>query len=210
MNALTYRRYLTQRALYFYQPVFTAQWKAGASVIKNRALSTSSVVARWSNEPAPLGTAMPLNQPTENLSWKERAALTMAKLLGYNRPSSLSIRASRDLYAACVQAADDKAFYVHACGLPDNFNTWFSITQLHVWMLMVRLRPETHGKAYAQELINRFFEDIEDRIRAHGIDQNSIINKMVKERLDAFRGGVLAYDEGMCKSDAVLAAAIWR
>ncbi|KAI8055038.1 ubiquinol-cytochrome C chaperone-domain-containing protein [Syncephalis plumigaleata] len=93
----------------------------------------------------------------------------MAHLLGYNRPSSLSIRASRDLYAACVEAANDKAFYVHACGLPDNFNTWFAITQIHVWMLMVRLRPEKHGKAYAQELVNRFFEDIEDRIRAHGV-----------------------------------------
>ena len=56
----------------------------------------------------------------EILPARARAAmLRHAKLLGYNRPSSLSIRASRDLYAACVQAADDKAFYVHGgCPLP--------------------------------------------------------------------------------------------
>jgi cytochrome b pre-mRNA-processing protein 3 len=134
----------------------------------------------------------------------------LAKLLGYNLPSSLAIRASRDLYTHCALAAENKAFYVDVCGLPDNFHTWFAITQLHVWMLMVRLRPEKHGKAYTQELVNRFFEDVEERIRSHGIIQDRIVAATVKDHLMAFRGGVLAYDEGMCKTDAVLAAALWR
>lgn len=34
---------------------------------------------------------------------------------------------------------------------------------------MVRLRAEDHGKIYIQELVNRFFEDAEDRIRSHGV-----------------------------------------
>ena len=42
------------------------------------------------------------------------------------------------------------------------------MTNLHVWMLTVRLRalPGPHGKHYIQALIDHFFYDVEDRIRA--------------------------------------------
>lgn len=96
------------------------------------------------------------------------------------------------------------------CNLPDNFQSWFSITQLHVWMLMVHLRAEGQGKLYIQELVNRFFEDAEIRIRDHGITQQKVITSYIKDLLAQFHGGVVAYDEGMCKDDPVLAAALWR
>jgi len=38
---------------------------------------------------------------------------------------------------------------------------------------------------------------------------NSLFH-VFKDRVMAFHGGILAYDEGMCKSDPVLAAALWR
>lgn len=97
---------------------------------------------------------------------------------------------------------------------------------------MVRLRAEDHGKIYIQELVNRFFEDAEERIRLHGVrlrcktlltktiaNKNNyvlqvtsgrIVNSYVKDLLAQFHGGVVAYDEGMCKDDPVLAAALWR
>lgn len=115
----------------------------------------------------------------------------LARLMGYYSTSSTAIRASHDLYNVCAkQVEENKKFYLEGsptaywhlwkltllidlssaeCNLPDNFQTWFSITQLHVWMLMVRLRAETHGKIYIQELVNRFFEDAEERIRLHGV-----------------------------------------
>lgn len=37
-------------------------------------------------------------------------------------------------------------------------------------MLMVRLRAEKNGKLLIQELVNRLFEDAEDRIRAHDVN----------------------------------------
>jgi cytochrome b pre-mRNA-processing protein 3 len=99
-------------------------------------------------------------------------------------------------------------------------------------MLMVRLRAEDHGKIYIQELVNRFFEDAEERIRLHGVrdrcktlltktianksnyvlqvTSGRIVNSYVKDLLAQFHGGVVAYDEGMCKDDPVLAAALWR
>jgi len=54
------------------------------------------------------------------------------------------------------------------CYLPPTFQSWFTVTNLHIWMLTVRFRalPDTHGRFYEQSLIDHFFLDIEDRIRA--------------------------------------------
>ena len=53
------------------------------------------------------------------------------------------------------------------CHLPPTFQSWFTVTNLHVWMLTTRLRalPAPHGQAYIQGLIDHFFFDVEDRIR---------------------------------------------
>ena len=37
-----------------------------------------------------------------------------------------------------------------------------------------------------------------------------MISNYIKDLLAQFHGGVVAYDEGMCKDDPVLAAALWR
>ncbi|OZJ05719.1 hypothetical protein BZG36_01436 [Bifiguratus adelaidae] len=135
----------------------------------------------------------------------------LARLMGYYSTESTAIRASHNLYRICSQqAVHHQAFYQTTCHLPDNFQTWFSITHLHVWMLMVRLRAEKHSKVYIQELVNRFFDDTEQRIRDHGISSGRIVSTYVKDLLAQFHGSVVAYDEGMCKDDPVLAAALWR
>ena len=53
------------------------------------------------------------------------------------------------------------------CHLPPTFQSWFTVTNLHVWILMTRLRalPAPHGQAHVQGLVDHFFLDVEDRIR---------------------------------------------
>ena len=53
------------------------------------------------------------------------------------------------------------------CHLPPTFQSWFTVTNLHVWILTTRLRalPAPHGEAHIQGLIDHFFLDVEDRIR---------------------------------------------
>jgi cytochrome b pre-mRNA-processing protein 3 len=46
-------------------------------------------------------------------------------------------------------------------------------------MLMVHLRAEGNGKLYIQELVNRFFEDAEDRIRSHGVNIYNFIYEYI-------------------------------
>ncbi|CDS03299.1 hypothetical protein LRAMOSA00701 [Lichtheimia ramosa] len=135
----------------------------------------------------------------------------LARMLGWNSKPSVAIRTSHQLYNACAKQVEaNKAFFIEACNLPDNFQSWFSVTQLHVWMLMVRLRADSNGKMLIQELVNRLFEDAEARIREHDITQQRMINNYIQDFLAQFHGGVVSYDEGMCKDDPVLAAALWR
>jgi cytochrome b pre-mRNA-processing protein 3 len=54
------------------------------------------------------------------------------------------------------------------CHLPPTFQSWFTVTNLHIWLFTVRLRalPPEHGKYFIQALVDHFFIDVEDRIRA--------------------------------------------
>jgi cytochrome b pre-mRNA-processing protein 3 len=54
-----------------------------------------------------------------------------------------------------------------ACHLPPTFQSWFTITNLHIWLLTVRCRalPPPDGHHLTQALIDHFFMDIEKRIR---------------------------------------------
>lgn len=64
------------------------------------------------------------------------------------------------------------------CHLPPTFQSWFTITNLHVWLLTVRLRalPAPLGTNYVQGLIDHFFLDVEDRVRTilQPVSANSI------------------------------------
>ena len=53
------------------------------------------------------------------------------------------------------------------CALPPTFQSWFTVTNLHVWLLTVRLRalPAPHGLNHIQGLIDHFFQDVEERVR---------------------------------------------
>lgn len=54
------------------------------------------------------------------------------------------------------------------CHLAPTFQSWFAVTNLHVWLLTVRLRalPQPDAQNHIQGLIDHFFLDVEERIRA--------------------------------------------
>ncbi|KAG0169740.1 Protein cbp3, mitochondrial [Apophysomyces sp. BC1034] len=182
--------------------------------VTSRSLLCKTTVARAMHPVPGVRWASNDDKPVESAKYSDatkKLVYGMAKVLGYYSTSSTAIRVSHDLYKVCAQQMErNKDFFVGTCNLPDNFQSWFAVTQLHVWMLMVHLRAEGQGKLYIQELVNRFFEDAEARIRGHGITQQKVINSYIKDLLAQFHGGVVSYDEGMCKDDPVLAAALWR
>lgn len=78
----------------------------------------------------------------------------------YGKPASL--------YFSLKQINSLLGYFSTDCHLPPTFQSWFSVTNLHVWLLTVRLRalPEPYAKYHIQGLIDHFFLDVEDRVRA--------------------------------------------
>ena len=144
-----------------------------------------------------------------------------SKLLGRKQIYYSAYQPSMDLYvqSAAQAAQDDKVtstankFWYEVSGLPPTFQTWFQITQLHLWMLMVRMRalPRDVGHHYQQQMTNHFFNDAEARLRVvYQIRDGRIVQTYMKDLLLQWRGSVAAYDQALVSEDSVMAAALWR
>ncbi|KDR79583.1 hypothetical protein GALMADRAFT_243686 [Galerina marginata CBS 339.88] len=126
---------------------------------------------------APTSQSSPV--PEEPKSWLTRkvetspaarnAFIGLTNLLGYGSDKQVAGRRARGFYEEICAVMPDKErdFWINDCFLPPTFQSWFTVTNLHIWMLTVRLRalPQEHGKPYQQALVDHFFIDIEDRIR---------------------------------------------
>lgn len=143
------------------------------------------------------------------------------KVLGRKQIYYSAYQPSMDLYVqSAAQAAQDaksvntaNKFWYDASGLPPTFQTWFQITQLHLWMLMVRMRalPKDVGHHYQQQMTNHFFNDAEARLRVvYQIRDGRIVQTYMKDLLLQWRGSVAAYDQALISEDSVMAAALWR
>ncbi|KAI0253586.1 hypothetical protein BJV78DRAFT_1280900 [Lactifluus subvellereus] len=98
-----------------------------------------------------------------------RAFLRVFGALGYGNSRQVAARRAFALYEQlCAgRAEEDREFWSQECHLPPTFQSWFTVTNLHVWMLTTRLRalPAPHAQAHIQGIIDHFFLDVEDRIR---------------------------------------------
>ncbi|TFK23347.1 hypothetical protein FA15DRAFT_594332 [Coprinopsis marcescibilis] len=134
----------------------------------NSSGSTSQPPPSPAKVPAPHEKSW-LTRQVETSPRAKRAVLALAKAMGYGSAKQLGGRRSFVLYekVCAVKPDEDAAYWQKECYLPPTFQSWFTITNLHLWMLTVRLRalPEEHGKHYIQALLDHFFLDIEDRIR---------------------------------------------
>lgn len=107
--------------------------------------------------------------------------------------------------------------------LPDTFTSWFTITELHVWMLMVRYMAEdimlsaADKKKYIKGdghfvrncIVEAMWADVGNKIKLLEGANPSLARKQVSELSEQFQASLVAYDEGL-EDDKVLAAAIWR
>ncbi|KAK7460561.1 Serine carboxypeptidase 3 [Stygiomarasmius scandens] len=145
--------------------------KAGTTSLKN---SDATQKTNTGSNATPVSSA---NRPKSWLTQKVETSPivrywfnAITTVLGYNSPKQIAGRRSFLLYEQVCAVAPDagKDFWQNECDLPPTFQSWFTVTNLHIWMLSVRLRalPPPHGKYYVQFLIDHFFLDIEDRIRA--------------------------------------------
>jgi cytochrome b pre-mRNA-processing protein 3 len=98
--------------------------------------------------------------------------------------------------------------FYQSLAVPDTLQGRFLVLSLHLFAVLHRLKGEgPEGLSLAQELSNRFSEDMETVLREIGVGDISIPKKM---RGLAASGGALlqAYDEALASGEQALASAI--
>lgn len=94
---------------------------------------------------------------------------------------------------------------------PNTFNTWFLITELHIWMLSVRaMADREYGDVIRNAIIEGMWQDVSYRAKKLSPSRQSIIRKQIEELSGQFQYAMLAYDEGLMTNDMRLASALWE
>ena len=84
---------------------------------------------------------------------------------------------------------------------------------LHMYLLSARFRCFQAGTAqpWQQHLLDHFFYDAENKMAInHNMHARGTRNRYLKDMYVQWRGLLAAYDEGLVRGDAALAAAVWR
>lgn len=166
-----------------------------------------------------------------------RAAAELRKVTGKATETYEAYGATEALYKECARQADyaitqvtnpdeempktedgedlgaGSGWWHTEAGLKPTFSTWSQVTMLHMYLLSVRLRcfPGPSAQPWQQHLLDHFFYDAENRMTInHNMHARGTRNKYLKDLFVQWRGLLAAYDEGLVKGDAVLAAALWR
>jgi cytochrome b pre-mRNA-processing protein 3 len=72
--------------------------------------------------------------------------------------------------------ADRNHFYVLEFQMADTFYSWFLITELHVWMLMVRTMAEgEEGRFVRNNMVEAMWQDISTRAKKLEVCTQNIV-----------------------------------
>lgn len=117
---------------------------------------------------------------------------------------------TKNLYESCSDEMDYITFF-ETCSMEDNFQSWYSLMNLHVWMVLIRLRSEGRpGKKMSYLMVELMWKNLEEKLKIIGVVDTSARRETVDEYTQQFFGGIVAYDEGLLGDDQVLASALWR
>ena len=114
------------------------------------------------------------------------------------------------LYGVIVAQAREPGFYA-VSGVPDTVEGRFDLLVLHMHLVSDRLAAAGEaGKALGQQLLDRFFEDMDASLREIGIGDLSVPKKM-RSLAEAYLGRSALYSAAIAANDsAALAKALAR
>uniref|UniRef100_A0AAG5DLQ0 Ubiquinol-cytochrome c chaperone domain-containing protein n=1 Tax=Anopheles atroparvus TaxID=41427 RepID=A0AAG5DLQ0_ANOAO len=135
--------------------------------------------------------------------------------MGWIDNSAARLRVSSCLlYESVVDHINYREFF-KLYDMPDTFNTWFLITELHVWMLLVRSMAEGAEKGAAGRfmrncIVETLWNDVTTRAKQLTMDNPSAVRPQIQQLSEQFQAALISYDEGISYDDKALAAALWR
>ncbi|EDW69197.1 ubiquinol-cytochrome-c reductase complex assembly factor 1 [Drosophila virilis] len=118
------------------------------------------------------------------------------------------------LYESVADKINYVAFF-RDFNLPNTFNSWFLVTELHVWLLMMRSMAEgseagEDGRFLRNCIVEAMWGDVNTRAKKLGANNPSRTRKQIETLSEQFQAALIAYDEGIMSDDRVLACALWR
>jgi cytochrome b pre-mRNA-processing protein 3 len=114
---------------------------------------------------------------------------------------------SEKLYGAIVAQARLPVFY-RSFGVPDTLEGRFTVLALHLFAVLHRLKGEgSEGRAFAQELMDRFSQDMETVLRELGVGDLRV-PKAMRRLAGASKGLFQDYEAALASGEGALAGAI--
>ncbi|XP_011496540.1 PREDICTED: ubiquinol-cytochrome-c reductase complex assembly factor 1 [Ceratosolen solmsi marchali] len=114
------------------------------------------------------------------------------------------------LYENIVDKLDYNYFYKEFT-MEDTFFSWFLITELHVWMLMLRVMQEgENGLNLRNYIVEAMWNDVNIRAKKLGATNSTLIKSNIKLLYEQFNASIIGYDETVGSNDKFLASHIWR
>lgn len=108
------------------------------------------------------------------------------------------------LYLRIVEKARDERFYTRF-GVPDTLDGRFEMILLHLFLVLHRLKKAPETKAFRQQLMEAFMEDMDRSVRELGVSDTGV-GKRVKKMAAAMYGRIAAYDMALDDKEALQAA----
>ena len=125
----------------------------------------------------------------------------LASLFRHN-PRRVAVNA---VYRRIVERAREPVFYTE-WGVPDTLDGRFELLALHAFLVLRRLkRDHDVTEAFAQELFDTMFADLDRALREMGVGDLGV-GRRVKEMAAGFYGRIVAYDKGLADGAALDAA----
>ncbi|XP_001354181.1 ubiquinol-cytochrome-c reductase complex assembly factor 1 [Drosophila pseudoobscura] len=118
------------------------------------------------------------------------------------------------LYESVADKINYVAFF-RDFSLPNTFNSWFLVTELHVWLLLMRSMAEgsetgEDGRFLRNCIVEAMWGDVNTRAKKLGAHNPSRTRQQIETLSEQFQAALIAYDEGIMSDDRVLAGALWR
>nr|XP_018904996.1 PREDICTED: ubiquinol-cytochrome-c reductase complex assembly factor 1 [Bemisia tabaci] len=144
----------------------------------------------------------------EDSAFKKKVKDIVLNKLSFITKTHLKQARAAIIYQQLSENIQYKDFF-DAFNMPDTFQSWFVVIELHLWILSARLMAEgKEGKALRDSVVAAMWEDV--RARAKTIHPNTKqLNTSIQELSGQMNAAFLGYDEALL-DDKILASALWR
>ncbi|XP_032458008.1 ubiquinol-cytochrome-c reductase complex assembly factor 1 isoform X2 [Nasonia vitripennis] len=105
----------------------------------------------------------------------------------------------------------DYNFFFNEFKMDDTLFSWFLVTELHVWILMLRTMQEGEdGQRLRNYIVEAMWNDVNVRAKKLANMKSSLFKKQIELLSEQFNASIIGYDEAVLSSDLHLAGHLWR